>query len=95
MAIDESLECPHHLKALLASKKGVRQVEKHVAVDHFCRTTRKPLAHPYRGQSTRDGMTHEPFVKTFANPTCARPFKKTSGAVLRAERVAGHNLSKW
>jgi len=35
MAIDESLECPHHLKALLASKKGVRQVEQHVAVDNL------------------------------------------------------------
>jgi hypothetical protein len=44
--INQSPKCPHDLKALLASKKGVRQVEQHMAVDDFRRTTRQARGHP-------------------------------------------------
>ncbi|MGO8841321.1 MAG: hypothetical protein ACLQF1_09385, partial [Methyloceanibacter sp.] len=39
VTVDEPLECPHHLKALPAPQKGVRQVEEHVAVDNLRRAT--------------------------------------------------------
>ena len=47
--VDQSFEGFFDLFALSAARIGVRQVEKHVAVDHLSRTTRKSLAHPYGG----------------------------------------------
>ena len=42
-------------------------MEKHVAMDNLCRTTRKSLAHPYSSKATRDPVSLEPFVESFSN----------------------------
>ena len=42
-------------------------MEKHVAVNHLCRTPWKSLAHPYRRQSVRDVLPPKPLVEAFTN----------------------------
>ena len=43
------------------------EVEKHVAMNNLCRTTRKSLAHPYCAQASSDTVPPKPFVETFAD----------------------------